>query len=111
MTCDRPGRTRRARDGPRPLSERRLAACVQVLGPMRSTYRWQGKVEDRVRVALPGQDHAAARSRKLVAAVRLHPYDTPEVVALPMTLAAGRYLDWLTASVRPSAQRRDRACR
>jgi periplasmic divalent cation tolerance protein len=87
----------------RVLVERRLAACVQVLGPVTSTYRWQGAVES-AREWLCLLKTTRARYRELEAAlVELHPYDTPEVVAVPLAAGSRRYLDWLAAAVAPES--------
>jgi periplasmic divalent cation tolerance protein len=89
----------------RVLVERRLAACVQVLGPIKSTYRWQGRVETASEWLCLAKT-TVGRSRKLVAAVtKLHTYDTPELIVTPITGGSRRYLDWLAASVRPSAKK------
>jgi len=87
----------------RVLVDRRLAACVQILGPVESIYRWQGKVTTaREWLCLIKTTHA--RYRQLAAAIEaLHPYDTPEIVAVPIATGSRRYLDWLAASVRPPA--------
>jgi len=83
----------------RMLVDRRLAACVQVIGPIASTYRWQGRVETaREWLCLAKTDEQ--RWPGLVAAVEAdHPYDTPEVVALPITGGSARYLAWLDSSL------------
>jgi periplasmic divalent cation tolerance protein len=87
----------------RAVVDRRLAACVQIVGPIESTYRWQGKVES-AREWLCLIKTTQARYRGLAAAVEaLHPYDTPEIIALPIVAGSRRYLDWLAASVRPSS--------
>jgi len=94
---------REARRIARTLVERRLAACVQVLGPIRSTYRWRGRVETATEWLCLAKT-TPARSRKLAATVtELHPYDTPELTVTPITGGSRRYLDWLAASVKPSA--------
>jgi periplasmic divalent cation tolerance protein len=81
------------------LVEGRFAACVQVLGPIDSTYRWQGKVErsgewlclaKTTEARFPDLERAIARS---------HPYDTPEIVAVPIVGGSERYLAWLAESV------------
>ena len=99
----------------RAVVDRRLSACVQIVGPVESTYRWHGKVST-AREWLCLIKTTQARYRKLAAAVEiLHPYDTPEIIALPIAAGSHRYLDWLAASVRPpSANRkptRRSACR
>jgi len=87
----------------RVLVDRRLAACVQIVGPIESTYRWQGSVET-AREWLCFIKTTRARSREVIATVEvLHPYDTPEIVILPIAAGSQRYLDWLAASVRPSS--------
>jgi len=88
------------------LVDRRLAACVQIAGPIESTYRWQGKVET-AREWLCLMKTNLARYRELVAAVEaLHPYDTPELVAFPIAAGSGKYLEWLASSVRGASARR-----
>jgi len=95
---------RDARRIARALVERRLAACVQVLGPMKSTYRWQARVETATEWLCLAKT-TLARSRELIAAVtELHAYDTPELTVTPITGGSRHYLDWLAASVRPSAE-------
>jgi periplasmic divalent cation tolerance protein len=86
----------------RMLVDRRLAACVQIVGPIESIYRWQGRVET-AREWLCLIKTTRARFREVAATVQtLHPYDTPEIVALPIAAGSQRYLEWLAASVRPA---------
>ncbi|MET0307020.1 MAG: divalent-cation tolerance protein CutA, partial [Solirubrobacterales bacterium] len=82
------------------LVERRLAACVQVIGPVASRYRWQGKVEQgREWLCLAKTE--AARYDELEAAVReLHSYDEPEIVATPIVAGSAGYLGWLSEQVK-----------
>jgi periplasmic divalent cation tolerance protein len=83
------------------LVAERLAACVQVLGPMASTYRWQGAIETaqewlclvKSRGELYGKIEEAIR--------RLHPYEVPEILALPVVAGSGAYLAWLDGETRP----------
>jgi periplasmic divalent cation tolerance protein len=81
------------------LVERRLAACVQVVGPISSRYRWQGEVEvDREWVCLAKTE--AGRFTELEAAIReLHSYDEPEIVAVPIVAGSAGYLEWISHSV------------
>jgi periplasmic divalent cation tolerance protein len=88
------------------LVTRRLAACVQVAGPITSTYRWQGKLETSqewlcVIKTLPL--HYSA----LEAAIReLHSYDVPEILAFEVAAGNRDYLDWLAAELpHPPEQR------
>lgn len=88
----------------RRLVELGLAACVQVGGPVTSTYRWQEKIEtsdEWVCVAKCRSDQFAAIEREIV---RLHPYEVPEIVAVPIVAGSQSYLDWLTTETeRPAA--------
>ena len=80
------------------LIERRVAACVNVILGVESTFRWQGKVE-RCREALLFIKTTAARFERLRRAVlRLHPYDVPEIIALPVVAGHLPYLRWIAAS-------------
>jgi periplasmic divalent cation tolerance protein len=90
-----------ARHIARAVVKRRLAACVQIVGPIESTFRWLSKVET-AREWLCLIKTTQARYRELVTVVKaLHPYDTPEIIALPIAAGSRRYLDWLAASVCP----------
>jgi periplasmic divalent cation tolerance protein len=83
------------------LVERRLAACVQVLGPVASRYRWQGKIE-QAREWLCLAKTEASRYPALEAIIRdLHSYDEPEIVATPIVAGSKGYLDWIGESLRP----------
>jgi periplasmic divalent cation tolerance protein len=77
------------------LVEQRLAGCVQINGPIQSTYRWQGAVETTEEwtcVAKTCNLQFAAIERLLA---DLHPYDVPELVATPITAGSDAYLKWL----------------
>ncbi|MBK7662917.1 MAG: divalent-cation tolerance protein CutA [Sterolibacteriaceae bacterium] len=81
----------------RALIERRLAACVNILSPCRSVYRWRGAVEQADEVPLLIKT-TRARYAELEAAMRaLHPYEVPEIIALPLTGGLPAYLDWVAA--------------
>jgi len=83
------------------LIETRLAACVQVAGPVSSTYRWQGKIE-RER---EWQCWAKTEARLYVeveAAIRgAHSYEEPEILAIPVLAGSAGYLGWVSESLRP----------
>jgi periplasmic divalent cation tolerance protein len=84
----------------RALVEGRLAACVQVLGPVTSTYRWKGAIETsqewqcvaKSRQSLFGEIEETIR--------RVHPYEVPEILAVPIAAGSARYLAWLDEEVR-----------
>lgn len=77
------------------LVEARLAACASILAPCRSVYRWNGKIEDAEEVPLLIKT-TAGRYPALEAAIRAHhPYELPEIVAVPLTHGLPAYLGWV----------------
>jgi periplasmic divalent cation tolerance protein len=84
----------------RTLVEERLAACVNVLPPMQSTYRWEGKVEQAAERQLVIKSTLARVKALKARLVELHPYDVPEVLILPVAGGSRDYLEWVAASVR-----------
>jgi periplasmic divalent cation tolerance protein len=77
------------------LVERRLAACVNVLGECVSVYRWKGRVENSGEVPVLIKTRSA-RYEEVEAAIReLHPYELPEIVAVPATRGLEDYLQWV----------------
>ena len=79
------------------LIDERLAACVNILGKIRSVYRWQGKIERADEVAMIAKT-TEALFETLAARVRaLHSYDTPAIVAWPIVAGDAVYLDWISA--------------
>lgn len=79
------------------LIEQRVAACVNLLAPCRSVYRWKNAVqhdeEHPVLIKTTAERYAA-----LEAAIRaVHPYELPEIVAIPIERGLPAYLDWVTA--------------
>ena len=83
----------------RALVEAELAACGNVLPGLRSIYRWEGKVEDEPETLLLLKTTRARFEALRSRVVELHPYETPEVLALPVEAGHGPYLDWVRASV------------
>ncbi|HTX35860.1 MAG TPA: divalent-cation tolerance protein CutA [Bryobacteraceae bacterium] len=83
----------------RSLVEARLAACVNVIPQVRSYYRWQGALESAEEWLL-----VIKSSRALFEAVRghlakLHSYEVPEILALPVVAGSDAYLNWLDANL------------
>jgi periplasmic divalent cation tolerance protein len=73
----------------------RVAACAQVLGPIHSIYRWKGKVEEAgewLCVMKTRQDLFPALEKEIK---RIHPYEVPEIVALPIVAGSASYLQWI----------------
>lgn len=81
----------------RALVEAGLAACVNILAPCQSIYRWQGSIETANEVPLLIKT-TSERYSELEALIRAgHPYQVPEIIALPITAALPAYLDWLVS--------------
>jgi len=83
------------------LIERQLAACVNILAPCRSVYRWKGAVqhdeEHPMLIKTTAQSYPA-----LEQAVRAgHPYELPEIIAVPIERGLRGYLDWVAAETKP----------
>jgi len=88
------------------LVKKRLAGCVQVVGPISSTYRWKGRLE-RTREWLCLVKTSREQYNELVTVLEaLHPYDTPEILAFPITNGSRKYLAWLARALEPGARRR-----
>ena len=82
------------------LVERRLAACVNVLAPCASVYRWRGALECATEQPLLIKA-AADRYAELEAAIRAnHPYELPEIIAVPIDRALPDYLNWIETETR-----------
>ena len=84
----------------RQVVERRLAACVNVLPAVRSIYQWEGKVEEATEVTLLIKS-TQGRYADLEAAIReAHPYDVPEVIAMPVAAGLPAYLNWVVSETK-----------
>ncbi len=86
----------------RRLVEERLAACVQVLGPITSTYRWEGKIETSQEWQCWAKSRRSLYSEIEATIRRLHPYEVPEVLAVPVVDGSQDYLNWLAGEVKSS---------
>jgi len=80
------------------LVEERLAACVNVLEPIRSVYRWNGRVETAVERQVMIKTAAAKIAALEVRVKQLHPYDLPEFIVLGIDSGSHAYLAWLGES-------------
>jgi periplasmic divalent cation tolerance protein len=81
------------------LVERRLAACVNIVGPMRSIYRWKGVIEREQEYLLIIKTTAERAAELANAFSELHPYELPEHVELAIEGGGSAYLEWLGAQV------------
>jgi periplasmic divalent cation tolerance protein len=83
----------------RVLVGERLCACVNVTGEIRSVYRWKDAVQDDPEVLCVIKTTRAGFEALRARVVSLHPYEVPEVIALPVEVGHAPYLEWLAASV------------
>ena len=85
----------RAAEIARAVVEERLAACGNVVPGLRSIYRWEGKVHDDAEALLVLKTTRARFEALRDRVFALHPYEVPEVIALPVEAGSARYLAWL----------------
>lgn len=76
----------------------KLAACVNIVGPIRSLYWWDGKIQDDSELLLIMKTRKSLFNRLRDAVVSVHSYKVPEVVALPLTDGHAPYLSWISES-------------
>jgi periplasmic divalent cation tolerance protein len=95
-TCpDEASAARIARD----LVESGLAACVSRVGPVHSTYRWQGAMQDEPEVLLVIKTLIPRYAELEMRLKTLHPYEVPEVIALTVAAGSAEYLGWLQGAL------------
>ena len=82
------------------MVEKKLVACAQVVGPIGSTYWWKEKIEETEEWLCIMKSRKAVY-RELEKAIKgIHPYEVPEIVALPIVAGSEDYLDWLNQEVK-----------
>ena len=81
------------------LVERRLAACVQIVGPIRSTYRWKDKIETAREWQCVVKTRGELYERVEEAVKGLHTYEVPEILAVPIVAASESYRRWIDEQV------------
>lgn len=84
------------------LVETHLAACVNILPAVTSIYRWQGRTEDQVEALMIIKTTAARMTALLEEIHSRHPYEEPEIIALPVVAGSEAYLDWVRSTSRIS---------
>lgn len=85
------------------LVKRRLAACVNILPVVNSVYRWEGRIEQAAETTLLIKSTQGRYAELETAIVELHPYDVPEIIALPIVAGLPAYLQWLSSQTAGSA--------
>ena len=81
------------------LVEKRLAACVQILGPLTSYFYWQGKLDSAAEYLCLIKSRNDLFAELEAAIKSMHPYEVPEIVATPITKGGKGYLNWLAAEL------------
>jgi periplasmic divalent cation tolerance protein len=79
----------------RAVVEKRLAGCVQIIGPITSTYWWQGEIETAEEWLCVIKSRQDLYQRLEEAIREVHPYDVPEILAVPVIAGSKSYLEWL----------------
>jgi periplasmic divalent cation tolerance protein len=96
----------------RALVEEQLAACVNLITPVRSIYRWRGNIEDSRECLLLIKTSVRHYAKLEKRVKQLHSYEVPEVLAAPLTHAAADYLKWIGESIaQPATARARKAAR
>ncbi|PIQ13428.1 MAG: divalent-cation tolerance protein CutA [Hydrogenophilales bacterium CG_4_9_14_3_um_filter_59_35] len=83
------------------LVEERLAACVNILAPCESVYRWQGQIETGQEITLLIKTLSAHYGKVEKIIQQWHPYELPEIIAVPIAAGLPAYLEWLAAETVP----------
>ncbi len=86
------------------LVEHRLAACVQIGGPITSTYRWQGAIESGTEWLCVVKTRRGLLSAVEATIHKLHSYEVPEILAFDVVAGSRGYLDWLVGEVAAPAE-------
>jgi periplasmic divalent cation tolerance protein len=101
VTCSSTAEARRIA---RAVVVARLAACVNILpGAVTSIYRWKGKVESAQERLLLIKTSRKCLAKLRAAVERMHPYDVPEFIALPIAAGSPKYLAWLDECLKKSS--------
>ena len=96
-TCESAGEAEKIASA---LVEHRLAACVNILSGVSSVYRWKGSVERASEIILLIKSSRPLLARVQAEIERLHSYELPELIALPIVDGSERYLEWLDQGLR-----------
>jgi periplasmic divalent cation tolerance protein len=81
------------------LLHNRLAACVNIIGGIRSSYWWRGKIESASEIILLAKTTRAKFKEIVTRVTEIHPYDIPEIITLPISAGNQPYLKWIDKSL------------
>ncbi len=93
------------------LIDKRLAACVQIAGPVESVYRWKGRIETAKEFVCVIKTRKSLYKKVEKKIKELHPYEVPEIIAIPITEGSRDYLRWLSDETLKDGRRRRKASR
>jgi len=82
------------------LVENKLAACCNLIPAVESIYRWQDKIEQEQEILMLIKSTASNYQKIETAIMDLHPYEIPEIIATPIQVGSGPYLDWIKATLK-----------
>ncbi|MBW2467466.1 MAG: divalent-cation tolerance protein CutA [Deltaproteobacteria bacterium] len=82
------------------LLEKRLAACVQIIGPLTSFFHWQGKLDSATEYLCQIKSRDDLYNELESEITGMHPYEVPEIVAMPIIKGGKDYSDWLAAELK-----------
>ncbi len=89
----------------REVLKKRLAACVNIIDDVHSTYWWRGKLESADESLLLMKTRSGSFDQLERAVKRTHPYKTPEIIAFRIEKGSQEYLDWVSKETRPVSQK------
>ena len=92
------GKEREARTIARHLVENKLAACVNMIPGMQSIYTWEDQIQEDGEIVLIAKTTATQLPKLIEAVKKMHSYDCPCIVALPITAGNPAFLEWIKAS-------------
>ncbi|MBD3276069.1 MAG: divalent cation tolerance protein CutA [Candidatus Marinimicrobia bacterium] len=84
------------------LVEQRLIACGNITTEITSIFQWKGKIENDQEVLLIAKSRNDIMDNIIAEVKKLHSYDTPEIIAMPIVSGSSDYLEWITAETTPS---------
>ena len=87
----------------RVILEKRLGACVQIAGPVSSHYWWQGKIDSAEEYLCVIKSRAELYPELEAAIKKVHPYEVPEIMAVPVTSLSAEYGKWLEKELAPAS--------
>lgn len=94
------GRKLDAEKSAKVLIEKRLAGCIQIIGPVSSTYWWKNKIENEEEWLCIIKSKRSLYNELEKAIKEIHPYETPEIIAIPVIEGSKEYLDWIANEIK-----------